>query len=105
MQIQVNSDKSVAVSAETQTTIETIVGNALERFQSRLTRAEVHLSDVNGVRGGKQDKRCVLEARPAGRDPVAVTDQGDTEELAVRGASQKMKRLLETTFGRLGENA
>lgn len=103
MQIQVNSDKSVGVTAEMQTMMETIVGGALERFRPRLTRAELHLSDVNGVRGGRLDKRCLLEVRVAGRDPVAVTDHGDTEELAVRSASQKMKRLLETTFGRLGE--
>ncbi|BDC48642.1 hypothetical protein F183_A09580 [Bryobacterales bacterium F-183] len=104
MQIQVNSDNSVAVDQQRKALMQSLVGSALERFEARLTRVEVHLSDVNGARSGKQDKRCALEVRAAGRDPVAVTDHGDTEELAVRSASQKMKRLLETTFGRLGEN-
>ncbi len=103
MQIQVNSDESVEVDAELARTVEAAVSAALQRFDNRITRVEVHLTDVNGVRGGNADKKCVLEARSAGRGPVAVTDQAETSELAAKGAAQKMKRLLESTFGRLGE--
>ncbi len=105
MQVQVNSDNSVAVDAALSNSVEESVNGALQRFAGRVTRVEVHLSDVNGAKGGKVDKQCLLEVRPSGRDPVVVTDQAATSELAVSGAAQKMKRLLESTFGRLGENA
>ena len=104
MQIQVNSDNSVAVDAELSRSVEASVYRALQRFADRVTRVEVHLSDVNGTRGGQMDKQCLLEVRPAGRDPVAVTDHAATSDLAVKGAAQQMKRLLESAFGRLGEN-
>jgi hypothetical protein len=103
MQIQVNSDRSIAVDTALVEQVETGVRNVLERFSDRLTRVEVHLSDINGERSGVPDKRCLMEVRPTGRDPVVVTDQALTVDLAVRGASQKMRRLLESTFGRLEE--
>lgn len=104
MQVQVNSANSVPVDVELSLAVEASVRASLGRFDDRVTRVEVHLSDANGVKGGKMDKQCLLEVRPAGREPVAVTDQAATAEAAAKGAAQKMKRLLESTFGRLGEN-
>lgn len=43
----------------------------------------------------------MLEARPAGMQPVVVTDFSDTVEQAVAGAAQKMQSLLNSTFGRI----
>ena len=74
----------------------------LARFRDRLTRVEVHLSDVNGPKGGP-DARCLLETRPAGTKPVAVTDDAPTPAGAVKGAVEKMQRLLESAFGRTGD--
>jgi hypothetical protein len=71
----------------------------LSRYTSRLTRVEVHLSNVNGPKGGP-DARCTLEARPAGRQPVTVTNDALTADAAVKGAVEKMGRLLDTAFGR-----
>jgi len=45
--------------------------------------------------------RCLLEARLAGRQPVAVTDAAATVEQAVDGAVRKMRRSLDSTLGRL----
>ncbi len=100
MQIQLNSDSSVAVDQSVSEETQTILRDQLDRFAPQLTRLEVHLSDVNGERGGT-DKRCLLEARPAGRDPVVVTNDGPSIVLATRGAAQKMNRLLTSLFGRL----
>ena len=105
MQIQVNSDSSVAVDSELSRLVESTVNKALERFNDRITRVEVHLSDVNGPKPGIQDKRCLMEARPAGLDPVAVNNQAATLEEAVWGAAQKLKRLLDSLFGRVGDRA
>jgi hypothetical protein len=63
---------------------------------------EIHLSDVNGPKGGT-DCRCVLEVRPAGRQPLAVTSDADSPDEAVSRAVEKMDRLLVSTFERLDD--
>ena len=100
MKIQINSDKQTLVSAELREAIGTELNRALERFSARLTRVEVHLSDLNSAKPGLRDKRCILEARPAGQKPVSVASDAGTVEGAVKSAAGKMKRLLETSFGR-----
>jgi len=105
MQIQVNSDSSVAVDSEMLQFVESTANKALKRFEERITRVEVHLSDVSGDKVGVQGKRCLMEARPASHEPVAVTNQADGLEEAVRGGAQKLKRRLDSLFGRLGDRA
>lgn len=104
MQIQVNSDQSVAVDAGLAAFVEETVRRVLTRWTNDVSRVEIHLSDVNGERFGTMDKRCLLEARPAGGDPVAVTAEGGAVEAAVRAAAQKMDRLLDSRFGKLRAN-
>jgi uncharacterized protein (UPF0335 family) len=103
MQVQFNSDKNIAgVDART-AELESVLTDQLDRFSERITRLEVHLSDVNSHKSGQDDKRCMLEARLAGRDPVVVTHNAATIEEAVNGAAGKLKRALDSTLGRLGE--
>jgi hypothetical protein len=97
----------IEVSTDTHTTadvaeVTAAVEAGLARYQERLTRVEVHLSDVNGPKGGR-DCRCALEARPAGRKPVAVTSEAHTPDDAVEGAVDKMISLLTTAFEREGD--
>jgi ribosome-associated translation inhibitor RaiA len=102
MKIQLNTDHNVEGSEALTLMVEAEVQSALERFEDRLTRVEVHLSDESGEKDGSgATKRCMLEARPAGIQPVAVTDSADTLEQAVIGATQKMQSLLNSTFGRI----
>jgi hypothetical protein len=101
MQVQVNSDNSVAVDATLAAAVESTVSGGLERFAGQISRVEIHLSDANAEKSGSRDKRCLLEARIKGQDPVAVTDEAATEEQAVQGATRKMDRLLSSRFGRL----
>lgn len=68
------------------------------RFADRLTRVEAHVSDDNGGKRGKQDKRCVLEARPRSMDPITVTEDGDDLYVVVREASRKLSRALARRF-------
>ncbi|AWM41574.1 hypothetical protein GobsT_73650 [Gemmata obscuriglobus] len=76
--------------------------SGLSRYRSRLTRVEAHLSDVNGPKGGP-DARCTLEVRAAGLHPVAVMSDADTPDEAVKGAVEKMNRLLKSSLGRLDD--
>ena len=94
----------VEVSTDTRTTadiagVTAAVEAGLSRYEGRLTRVEVHLSDVNSPKGDR-DCRCALEARPAGRPPVAVSSDAHTPADAVKGAVEKMRSLLATAFGR-----
>jgi hypothetical protein len=45
----------------------------------------------------------MLEARPAGQQPVAVTNHASTMDQAFSGALQKLQNLLESRFGRLDD--
>lgn len=96
MQIQVNSDHTVATSDGFVDYVRTTIEQELHNCKSQITRIEVHLSDENGHKSGVNDKRCVIEARLAGRKPMAVTDQGDTLHDAISGAAEKLKHALES---------
>ena len=100
MKIQLNSDNQVVVNAALTGAVKSTVRRVLGKFENQLTRIEVHLSDLNSHKSGFRDKRCQLEARPAGKRPVSVSDKSATIRQSVLGAATKMKRLLETSFGK-----
>jgi len=101
MLVQVNTSSNTHGSQELNQRVEDIVAASLGRFGDRLTRVEVHLSDENGAKTQGDDKKCVLEARPANMQPVTVTDVAATLDDAVEGAAKKMERHLDDTFGRI----
>lgn len=104
MQIQLNTDSHISGREALAQQVEAVVMDALDRFSDQITRVEVHLSDVNSHKLGhddKPDKRCLLEARLAGRQPVAVSHQAATLDQAVDGAAGKLKRSLDSILGRL----
>lgn len=71
--------------------------STIGRFEDRITRVEVHISDVNGHRkSGPADKRCMLEARPNGMDPIVVESTTDEYVTAVSDAAGKLRRALTT---------
>lgn len=96
MKIQINTDHNIAGHEALVAEVTGVVADALERLQDRITRVEVHLDDENGPKGGKNDKRCMLEARLAGRQPIAVTHHADTIMQAVQGAATNLVRVIET---------
>ncbi len=78
-----------------------MIQDALGRFDEHVTRVEVHLGDENGSKEGAADKRCSLEARVEGREPIAVVHHADDYEYAVRGAVDKMEALLDKMLERM----
>ena len=100
MQIQINSDHNVEVHAALAAQVGEVVESTLSRVSNHITRVEVHLSDENGDKKGENDKRCMMEARLEGRQPIAVTHQAATLDQAVDGAADKLTRLIESTLGR-----
>ena len=100
MQIQINSDHNVEGHAALATQVSDVVERALSRVSDHITRVEVHLNDENSDKQGENDKRCMMEARLEGRQPVAVTHHAATLDQAVDGAADKLSRLIESTLGR-----
>ena len=104
MTIQINTDKSLTVHAEYEASLTGSLKDELSRCSEHITRLEVHLSDENGSKEGQNDKRCLLEARLKGRQPIAVTDEAQTYDLAVSGATEKLKSSLNKITGRLKDH-
>jgi ribosome-associated translation inhibitor RaiA len=101
MKIQFNTDKTIDGEERLEDYFTTMIADSLERFDSNITRIEVHLSDQNGQKEGQEDIQCVLEARMEGRKPLAVTCKAETTEQAVSGAIDKLIAHLETVLGKM----
>ena len=101
MIIQFNTDNNIEGSERLNAYFTTTLSEALSRFNNQITRLEVHLTDENGHKDGKNDQRCVIEARLEGLQPIAVSNTADNMEQAVKGATDKLKSSLDSIMGRL----
>jgi len=101
MQILVDTDHNIEGYEEFSHYIEARVRTALHRHADEVTRVEVHLSDEKGAKSGNADKRCLIEAHPAGHQPLTVSNDAATLEGAFDGAAKKMAHKLESALGRL----
>ena len=100
MQVQVHTDNHVEGRDELVSQVEDEVGAALERFAKQITRVDVHLADENAAKASPDDKRCTIEVRAAGFDPVAVTHHADNLGDARTGATKKLVKALDSRLGR-----
>ncbi|MEM9065578.1 MAG: ribosome-associated translation inhibitor RaiA [Planctomycetota bacterium] len=99
MQIEISYrdiDKSDAIEARVHESVEKAVG----RFSERVTRIEVHLGDHNAHKKGPDDKRCMIEARPAGADPLVAEAHDEDLYKAIGQASDKIRSVLTRHFER-----
>ena len=103
MFIQIHADNQIESDSGRDARLEKQVRQRLARFEDRITDIEVHVSDVNGSKGGNGDLRCTLEARVNGIAPVAVADQGTSVDRAVIGAAKKAVRALDHQLGKLSD--
>ncbi len=101
MTIQLNTDKNLTIHQEYEDKIKGMITDGIGRFDDLINRIEVHLSDENGSKEGLDDKRCLLEAKIVGKEPIAVTNLGNNYDLALSGAISKLKSKLETVSGKL----
>lgn len=101
MQVQVNSDHHIVATDQLSAEVQAAVEDGLGHLSERITRVEVHLTDENSNKGGPRDKRCMLEARIKGHEPVAVNETADDLDLAVRGAVKKLHKSVSHLFDRL----
>ena len=100
MQVQVNTSNGIENKDALERWADAELKETLNRFRDDVTRVEVHLSDENSEKSGG-DKRCMMEARLARHQPIAVNHHAPSMDEAFRGATSKLKRALENTLGRL----
>ena len=102
MMIQVHHDNHVEGSAELTTEVRDLLEDQLARFADQITRIVVQLSDESGAaKSGFNAKRCMLEVRLGGLEPISVSDRGNTPWEAVRAATNTLEGLVESTLGKL----
>lgn len=101
MIIQINTDKNISGKENTVAYFTQLVQDALDRYSQHISRVEMHLSDENANKEGKDDKRCVLEVRIEGKQPIAVTSNANTIEDAISESIQKVSALLNTIMDQM----
>jgi ribosome-associated translation inhibitor RaiA len=102
MQIQVTTDNHIHGSADLNALVEAAVTGALGRFEGKVTRVEVHLTDENSsTKAGGNDKKCVMEVRIAGMQPLVVTHAAPDVQLSIDGAADRLEKLLDRTLSKL----
>jgi len=101
MQIQINTDHTIKENEASRDKFIKLIRIELKNFSSHITRIEVHFTDENGNKTGQMDKKCLIEARIEGRQPIAVTNHSNTEAIALDGAIEKLKHSLDAILGSL----
>lgn len=95
MIIQLNTDKNISGNEKLENYVKSTVEETLSRFGEHITRIEVHLSDENADKKGENDKRCLIEARLANREPMVVTSYEDNIDQAISSALDTLKSLID----------
>lgn len=103
MQIVVNTDAHIQGTEALSIDTEARIINHISRFESRITRIEVHLKDENSDKKGGPAMRCLLEARMANHQPIVASHHAESIELAIDGAAQKLEHALTSVVGRLSK--
>ncbi len=101
MLIQFNHDNHVEAHQEFVPDIIAQLESSLARFAAQVTRVEVYMHDMNADRSGDADKRCTIEVKASGYDPIAVSSDAANIMTAFHGARDKVVRTLDRRFGRL----
>ncbi len=94
MQVQVRTDDNIQGGESLIQWVEQEVTTKLSRFREYLTRVEVYLSDTNAGKGGENDKRCVIEARPANHQPLSAQADATKVAEAFHAAMEKLIRVV-----------
>jgi hypothetical protein len=100
MFIQINTDNRVDGHERLVARLEEVARAKLERFGERITRVEIHVSDLNGPTESPDLIRAQVELRPAGRRPLSASDTAGDAEAAVAGAVGKAATAFDRQIGR-----
>lgn len=100
MQIQVHFsdiENSWAINNHVQQRI----AQAIKTGLKQITRIDVHLHDDSGpAKSGTSDKRCTIEMRLAGMDPMSIEQHGNDMYAVINQAIRKLQQTLIKTRDR-----
>ncbi|MBN6040616.1 HPF/RaiA family ribosome-associated protein [Amycolatopsis sp. 195334CR] len=102
MQIQVNTDHRIEAGERLSAYLTEELASALSRFDGWLTRVEVHISEEGAP--PTETKRCVMEARPAGAQPIVARHEAGSVDEACTGATLKLEKALDAKYSRKHEH-
>ncbi|MFY2789638.1 HPF/RaiA family ribosome-associated protein [Rhodococcus sp. KRD162] len=103
MDIHIRTDNNLDLTGQLRERVEGDVVSALDRFSEHLTRIDVSFRNESAGRETSDDIRCMIEARPAGQEPVTVTASTARIPTAFAEALDKLETLLTHKFGRLDD--
>ena len=102
MQVQVHTDATIQGGDSLETWVQNEVDTKLSRLKEHVVRVEVFLTSVDALKeGGGPGKKCVLETRANGRQPVAVNAEAEKVRDAFNLALEKLRRAVESDLGKL----
>jgi ribosome-associated translation inhibitor RaiA len=102
MKVQVNTSNDIENKEALERWGSEYLNESLARYDQDITSIEVQITDENhAAKGGGVDKRCMMEARVNGAAPIAVTNYAADQNLAFRGAAEKLAHALDHRFGKL----
>ena len=106
MQVIINSDNHVELNEQSIEQWQTEISTSLERFSDWITRVEVHLTDQNSdAKGGPDDIRCLMEARPASQQPVSVEVRAASVDQAILEGTNTLERRLGAMIDKIRSEA
>ena len=102
MKVIINSNSQVELKQDAISHFESEISSSLERFADWVTRIEVHLTDENSSKkGGQDDIRCMMEARPSGHQPVSIEVRASSPSPAIQDAIEMLERRLDTMLSKI----
>ncbi len=100
MNIHINTGHKIQGNQALISKFSNIIESSLSRVSDHITKVEVHLKDEDGYKKGNNDKRCMIEVRLEGRQPIVVTDHADNLNQALDGALDKLINMIKSILGR-----
>ena len=102
MKIIINSNSQVDLNEDKIEYFRGDIESSLERFADWVTRIEVHLTDENSAKkGGDDDIRCLMEARPASHQPISIETRAGSPEQSIQEATDMLERRLDAMMDKI----
>ena len=98
MKIIVETDNHITGTEKLREEFTTKVEGTFRKFETHITTIQVNLSDENASKSGPNDKKCSLEVRLKGEQPVVVTEYAGTLRDSLQGALKKGSRTVKNTI-------
>ena len=102
MQVQVHTDATIQGGESLESWVRDEVNTKLARLKESVVRVEVFLTGVDALKAtGGPGKKCVLETRANGRQPVAVNAEAEKVKDAFNAALEKLRRAVESDLDKV----